>query len=844
MEKALLIAMLSVFSLALRAQTATDLLQPNGVDIKVIANNPSTSNWWRAPEYVFQDYEAATSDRYFSSNEASHAWVGLDLGTPHVITGVSWFNRTGHYGMSYQLGWDGYWHYQNNPYSCMAVFEGANEEDFSDAVPLYLITETSEVSQWREAAVNVSKGFRYVRYVGPNSSYGRICKLKFFGYEGEGDDTQYYQPTNLPVVVVHTKETTNNAGIWPAGTDPREEHGVNPSDFEMLASFSFISQEGCKRELVSGSFRERGNSSRHFGKRPYRVKLDSKKSPFSSKAKAKKWALVPAIDDKTLMRNLIGYKISEGLGMEYTPYCRPVDVFVNGEFKGQYQFCDQVEVDGDRVNVEKIKEVKNAAGNVIGWPDDVDSFGWLTEIDAQVDVESARQYETAGSYFWATKPWESIPVTIKAPDADDTGTKYTENIRKYFEAAFTATRDGNVAEKFDLPSLARYFLGIEFVGNTDGYRSIYMYKHAGDPHIFTGPMWDLNLTLNNDYRIGDLNKCLTWSVNEQLKRGDEHWVNAGKVKQFLNALLNDNPAFLKEVKDVWASVRQTQSLTTEGLQAEVEALETKLNVSQAINYQRWQILNRAFFYEPSAPGSWAAEVNILKDALAGRVDWMDNQVWKGSPKTASKQITITDARWATIYLPHAFAVPEGLTCYAVTGVDDAEGDVQKLKLKAVTNTEANKPYLLYGEPGTYTLAGYAGGYIDDTSRGERSLGLLTGVAVQRAATVGTYVLQNHNGRVCFYRVYEDSHSTVKPERAYLTLPATASNAPVRFYLDDEENALDEIAQTEDNVQIFNLSGKLLNEVQENKVSETLRQYGRGIYVIRSGSESHKVTIRE
>lgn len=403
---------------------------------------------------------------------------------------------------------------------------------------------------------------------------------------------------------------------------------------------------------------------------------------------------------------------------------------------------------------------------------------------------------------------------------------------------------------------------MEFVGNTDGYRSINMYKHKGDSRLFTGPLWDLNLAFNNDYRIGDLNKCTDWSFNQAARAGSDHWVNAGDIKKVLQALFakpnpktNELPAVMKEVRDIWASARQTGAISKEALVAEVNAQQEKLNASQRINYMRWNILGYRCFYEPAPnqfdnniegalPGTWEGEVALLRNCISGRVDWMDNQVWKGSPKTASKQITITDARWATIYLPHAFAVPEGLTCYAVTGVDDAEGEVQKLKLKAVTNTEANKPYLLYGEPGTYTLAGYAGGYIDDASRGERSLGLLTGVAVQRAATVGTYVLQNHNGRVCFYRVYEDSHSTVKPERAYLTLPATASNAPVRFYLDDEENALDEIAQTEDNVQIFNLSGKLLNEVQENKVSETLRQYGRGIYVIRSGSESHKVTIRE
>lgn len=879
MKKALLIAMLSVFSLALRAQTASDSKLTG--QIIYGPENPAPE---RSASYAFDGncttsykaaykYEDRNDSWYWNHSKLQnqhHAWVGYDFGEgqKRIITQVKWVNCAGPDAdnVLVDMGWNyGWYHTFKLPFSCTAVFEGANQPDFSDAVPLYLVTDDSNTQSQHSADVHVSRAFRYVRYMGPVGSMGRIAELEFYGHEGEGDDTQFYQPSNLPVVVVHTVATdlvrSNGTTVhFDAGTNPPEDHEVNPDDYERNAVFTFLSKEGVKIFTSNGTFRERGNSSRYYGKRPYRIKLSEKSKVFASKASAKKWALVPAIDDKSLMRNIIGYNISERLGAEYAPYCRPVDLFVNGEYRGQYQFCDQVDVNKNRVNIEEIKPTtKDADGNPTAWPADaMNDFGWFTEIDAQVDEGSEN------TFFKAETPWEQynivsgnpvrmthIPVTIKSPDEDENLASYKPAMASLYESLFSTVNQGKADEYLDLTSFARHFLAVEFVGNTDGYRSIYQYKHKGDNHLFTGPLWDLNLTLNNDYRIGDLNQCTEWSFNEKLKRGEEHWVNAGTVRPFLQTLFANNPRLMKEVKDVWASVRQTGAIDREALLAEVDALKTKLQISQAYNYMRWNILGYRCFYEPerneiegALPGTWEGEVALLRNCISGRVDWMDNQVWKGSPKTASKQITITDARWATIYLPHAFAVPEGLTCYAVTGVDDAEGEVQKLKLKAVTNTEANKPYLLYGEPGTYTLAGYAGGYIDDASRGERSLGLLTGVAVQRAATVGTYVLQNHNGRVCFYRVYEDSHSTVKPERAYLTLPATASNAPVRFYLDDEENALDEIAQTEDNVQIFNLSGKLLNEIPENKVSETLRQYGRGIYVIRSGSESHKVTIRE
>ena len=89
---------------------------------------------------------------FFASWERSYTWAGMDLGSPHVITRVGWSPRNDGQGPKrVQLG----------------VFEGANREDFMDALPIYLITEKGKVGQISYADVNCSRGFRYVRYVGP-----------------------------------------------------------------------------------------------------------------------------------------------------------------------------------------------------------------------------------------------------------------------------------------------------------------------------------------------------------------------------------------------------------------------------------------------------------------------------------------------------------------------------------------------------------------------------------------------------------------------------------------------------------------------------------------------------
>ena len=71
-------------------------------------------------------------DTFFASYQTSYTWVGLDLGTHHVITRVGWMPRNASTGpQSVVLG----------------LFEGSNREDFMDAVPLYMISAAGTINE-------------------------------------------------------------------------------------------------------------------------------------------------------------------------------------------------------------------------------------------------------------------------------------------------------------------------------------------------------------------------------------------------------------------------------------------------------------------------------------------------------------------------------------------------------------------------------------------------------------------------------------------------------------------------------------------------------------------------
>ena len=200
-------------------------------------------------------------DTYFASWERSYTWTGLDLGTPHVITKVGWSPRNDSQGEKRVL---------------LGVFEGANREDFMDALPLYIITGKGTIGQLSYADVACSRGFRYVRYVGPSDARCNIAELEFYGHEDEGSDSLLTQLTNLPVVSIHTKDN------------------IEPYDKEhqIEALITIISDGGTKLLCDTGTIRERGNASRGFPKKPWRIKFDKKQHVLDAPAKAKKWTLI------------------------------------------------------------------------------------------------------------------------------------------------------------------------------------------------------------------------------------------------------------------------------------------------------------------------------------------------------------------------------------------------------------------------------------------------------------------------------------------------------------------------------------------------------------------------
>ena len=501
-------------------------------------------------------------ETYFASYDRSGTWVGLDLGEKYVINGIGYSPRI---TQEHRVQ--------------LAVIEGANKPDFSDAIPVHMIKDRADSRVMHHEDVSCSRGFRYVRYVSPNDVRCNLAELEFYGFKGEGDDSQLYQFTNLPTVVINTENA---------------QEIVSKED--EISSNVYIISDGGKNILSTSDtgVRGRGNASwQYFPKKPYRLKFKSKQSPLGAPASAKKWTLISNYSDKTLMRNILAFEVSRRVGQAYTPYCHPVDLVLNGEYKGCYQLCDQVEAAEDRVPAKD---------------------GYLIEIDSYAAQETLM--------FWS---WNGTPVTIKHPDEDD----ITADQKSFIEYFFNMMESSALSSDFtdpekgyrkylDLESFLKNFVVGEFCGNPDMLWSVYMYKDASDGKLYTGPTWDHDISFDNDYTTHPINGQNDFLYCTKARAASE------AIRNVTDRIIKHDPQAKELLVEIWEKACEEG-----GLKNLTEYMDQTYNLlleAQELNFKRWPILNEKVHMNFQALGSYDAEVSYMRNCIVERFDRFDEYV--------------------------------------------------------------------------------------------------------------------------------------------------------------------------------------------------------------------------
>lgn len=287
--------------------------------------------------------------------------------------------------------------------------------------------------------------------------------------------------------------------LAPTGTLPvmyidTDDHQTIPPKTEpyVHATYRIVSNgfKGVDNLEGETQIRGRGNATWLFDKKPYRLKL-TKKAKLMGLQSSKHFALLAHPDDELgFLREPMGFKMSELLGMAWTPAFKPLELVLNGEYWGLYFLVETIRVDKNRVNIfdqEEEAEDNGASTDITG--------GWLCEFDNYVESEDeqVRLTDSSGHLFY---------ITHKSPEI------ITDEQREWLIGQFTAidsafyNQDPESTEwqdLVDIESLVKYYFIREAMNDVDGFHgSWYWYRDRGaDQKWHWGPLWDVGNTFYN-----------------------------------------------------------------------------------------------------------------------------------------------------------------------------------------------------------------------------------------------------------------------------------------------------------------------------------------------------------
>ena len=278
----------------------------------------------------------------------------------------------------------------------------------------------------------------------------------------------------LPIMYVNT---TNNAAINSKETYVTGSLYIDPLSTGQQAL-------GTKDAPIAAQFKGRGNWTWNgFDKKPYKIKFDVKQTVLGM-PNNRHWCLMACADDYLgFLKMPAGFRISEAVGLRWTPRMVPVELVINGSYKGLYFLTEHVRIAANRVRVTEQED--NATDSVSG--------GWLVEID---------NYPSDNNIVFHEGNGETVMVSLKEPEVLSSAQRtYIENQMNSLNDAIWGEDATTLWNMLDVNEAARYYLVQEIMEDCESYHgSCFLYKDrdrngATDKWKF-GPVWDFGNAYN------------------------------------------------------------------------------------------------------------------------------------------------------------------------------------------------------------------------------------------------------------------------------------------------------------------------------------------------------------
>ncbi len=395
----------------------------------------------------------------------------------------------------------------------------------------------------------------------------------------------------------------------------------NTADFDGMNLWDYLTEDKSNDAKATGAILDdegnidttsvkkikgRGNTSWDADKKGFNVTYEDAVE-IGTMQKCKKFSLISNFQDASLTRNRLLYDLADEIGVPYASDSRFVEFYVNGEYLGNYQACEKVDV-GKNTLMPDIDDE-----DYLNYIDGTQTnFEFVCEIDAGPDEDD-----------FTVKAGNGNNLTMKAPELEKGDANYS-SVQKYIKQKYDLmykrlTENHELIDSYiDIESLAQVYLINELGKNWDAgagsFFFVYKPDEDGKYKFYASPVWDYDNSLGNAQGVENDLKWLGIDDYEEPTGWFAKHKNGYRGPNFLKEAVANCDALNEMIPKVWfeqfvpaiEKKLNGENLSDTELYSS-DVYKNYLTKSAKMNFIRWDIIQ-----EPQ----WIADHTMLKQCHA------------------------------------------------------------------------------------------------------------------------------------------------------------------------------------------------------------------------------------
>tara|TARA_Y100001933_G_scaffold87028_1_gene88211 strand:- start:1656 stop:2987 length:1332 start_codon:yes stop_codon:yes gene_type:complete len=357
---------------------------------------------------------------------------------------------------------------------------------------------------------------------------------------------------------------------------------------------------------------KRGNSSQEQEKPPYRFETidddgENNNVKLLGLPEENDWILYAPWSDKSLMRNVLIYSLSNDMG-RYAPRSEFVELYLNNEYRGVYVLMEKIKRDKNRVAISSLDPNSNFGDNLTG--------GYILKFDW------AETGDNNGGFFSLI---DGMRYNYHYPKPDEISSEQESYIQSYinsYENIMNSNKynsEQGYSKFIDIGSFVDFIILQEISRNVDAYGlSTYIYKDKESINnmLTAGPIWDFNHGFGNCdyYKAWETDG---WNISYTYEDMDQ------RAFWWLKLWNDDN--FKEMIKDRYKVLRKS-ILSTTNINTKVDQYVSELGNSVNKNFTKWPILGEYIWPNKEVFDTYQEEIIYLKSWINNRLTWMDSEL--------------------------------------------------------------------------------------------------------------------------------------------------------------------------------------------------------------------------